>query len=523
MALRNLRRALCLALLNATLLWSTIIRVPADKPAVQSAIDASKNGDTVVVNSGTYYENICFRGKRIVLTSRYYEASDTSFISSTILNGSAAINSDTGSVVRIINGEDSTAVLQGFTITGGSGTNWRDEHGAGVYREGGGVLTAFSAPTIKFNVIVRNVVAKNSKVVSAGGGGIRAGDGNPTINNNVIAENTGRYGAGVVLNYTGAMLRNNLLCDNSGGEDYGGGALWINQNGAAPKLIENTTIAGNSVVAVYVYQGSSTFRNDIFWGIGSTSGVQLVVRAGGQTVSTCDVQGGYGGSGNINADPAFADAGYHLLAVSPCVDAGDSSLGVRDRENPAIPGSALWPSMGGRRNDIGAFGGPGARILPNTGSLTEVAPPKSGIPLEMKLEQNYPNPFNPTTTIQYALPRQSHVTVTVFNTLGQKVTELVNATSMPVTTPCSLRATDCSGVYFYRLQVRSLSEDPFRGIPPKGGPALSRPRRSSSRPLTLVCEHSIFSLRLCSSRQAGGFGPFSRNGGGAFVLQARSL
>jgi hypothetical protein len=42
------------------------------------------------------------------------------------------------------------------------------------------------------------------------------------------------------------------------------------------------------------------------------------------------------------------------------------------------------------------------------------------------LDQNYPNPFNPATTIQYALPSRSHVALTIFNTLGQIVRELVN-------------------------------------------------------------------------------------------------
>ncbi len=458
--------AMCSVLLGSSLTFSEIIRVPADKPTVQSGIDSAKNGDTVLVSPGTYYENICFRGKRIVLTSRYYESADTTFITSTILDGSTPLNSDTGSVVRIVNGEDSTAVLQGFTITGGSGTNWTDEHGAGVYREGGGVLIAYSAPTIQFNVIVRNVVAKNAKVTSSGGGGIRAGDGNPAILNNVITENTGRYGAGVVLNYTGATLRNNLLYGNSGGQDYGGGALWINNNGTAPKLIENTTIAGNSVVAVYVWQGSSTFRNNILWGSASSTGAQLVVRTGSQTVSNCDIQGGYSGVGNMNNDPAFADGGYYLAAGSPCIDAGDTSLAARDHEDPGSSGSALWPSMGGTRNDMGAFGGPRATVLPSASVVTDVAPPKSSNPSQIKLEQNYPNPFNPSTVIQYTFEGTrgqglgvSDVRLSIYDVLGREVATLVNGKQAPGTYTVQWNAEGCAnGVYFYRLTSGSHAE-----------------------------------------------------------------
>jgi hypothetical protein len=75
------------------------------------------------------------------------------------------------------------------------------------------------------------------------------------------------------------------------------------------------------------------------------------------------------------------------------------------------------------------------------------------------LSQNYPNPFNPTTTIRYALPHRSRVTLSVFNTLGQKVTELVNGDIDAGFHEVQFNANNlASGVYFYRLNAGSFME-----------------------------------------------------------------
>ncbi|HTY57349.1 MAG TPA: S8 family serine peptidase [Bacteroidota bacterium] len=86
---------------------------------------------------------------------------------------------------------------------------------------------------------------------------------------------------------------------------------------------------------------------------------------------------------------------------------------------------------------------------------TGVEPPDNqNTPGQFTLEQNYPNPFNPATTIRYGLPRSAHVSLTLFNILGQKVATLVDEQQEGGTYSVRFDGTGCaSGVYFYRLQA----------------------------------------------------------------------
>jgi hypothetical protein len=436
------------------------ILVPSDQPSIQKGIDAAANGDTVVVYPGTYYENIILKGKKIVVTSRFYESGDLNFVQSTIIDGSKPYNSDSASCVRIINREDSTTILQGFTITGGKGTKWRDEHGAGIYREGGGILIALSAPVIRYNLIINNEATNTKGVTSAGGGGIRAGDGNPKILNNVITTNQGRYGAGVVLNYTGAVVKNNIITNNSGGQDYGGGALWMNANGSKAKIIENNTIAGNKTAAVYVWQGGSEIRNCILWADSIVSTAQVGAHSGsGPAVTYSNVQGGRTGTGNINSNPQFADSSFHLSTTSPCIDSGDSSAVYNDVENPAASGKARKPSLGDFRNDIGAYGGPGAAELPFFSLQTELNPHLTDYPADFRLEQNYPNPFNPVTNISFCIPYRSNVSLKIYDLKGEEIIKIISEELSAGNYSVHWNAEGFpSGIYFYCLKAGNYTQ-----------------------------------------------------------------
>ncbi|MDX2432414.1 MAG: hypothetical protein QNK35_15860, partial [Bacteroides sp.] len=99
-----------------------IIKVPEEHTTIQAAINAAVEGDTVLVDEGTYLENINFLGKPITVASHFILDGDTSHISKTVIDGSQPTHPDTASVVLMISGEDSTSVLNGFTITGGKGT-----------------------------------------------------------------------------------------------------------------------------------------------------------------------------------------------------------------------------------------------------------------------------------------------------------------------------------------------------------------------------------------------------------------
>ena len=137
----------------------------------------------------------------------------------------------------------------------------------------------------------------------------------------------------------------------------------------------------------------------------------------------CDIEGGYSGEGNIDAEPEFIDSEQYILDEnSPCVDAGDPQEIYNDPEDPSVPGQAQYPAQGGLRNDMGAFGGPLTSCWEYTSSHSFLLPSPN-----LKL-WNYPNPLsfdrsdrNSGTTISFELNKTADVELSLYNLKGQKV------------------------------------------------------------------------------------------------------
>jgi hypothetical protein len=88
--------------------------------------------------------------------------------------------------------------------------------------------------------------------------------------------------------------------------------------------------------------------------------------------------------------------------------------------------------------------------------ITDVSPILSHIVSDYSLSQNYPNPFNPSTILSYSVPERSKVRLSIFNTLGQKISEIIDGTKDAGYYKHSFNASQLSsGIYFYRIEAVS--------------------------------------------------------------------
>ncbi|MHC4499142.1 MAG: right-handed parallel beta-helix repeat-containing protein, partial [Planctomycetota bacterium] len=346
--------------------------VPTEFASIQSAINLAINGDTVVLEPGTYSQRINLAGKN--LTVRSTDPDDPHVVAATIIDGGGS-----GSIATLSGGEGKSCILDGLTLTNGN---------YAIYCEA-------SAPTIRNCIVFHNA-----------GSGIHCLDGGPTITRCVITDN-GEDG----LNFDQSsptlahcMIGGNaglgLRCRNSNpvvaqcnitANGAAGIGLWSEHSDNSATIL-NCAVVGNAAQGIYSYQSRLALVNCLIVGnvaegiCASGSGMlnatncsilanagegieaeesrtminnciirdnwqgQIVERYGLIRVGYSDIQGGWPGPANMDADPCFVKAGYwgdindvnvpvepddpnavwvdgdhQLRPDSPCVDRGDST------------------------------------------------------------------------------------------------------------------------------------------------------------------------------------------------------
>jgi len=384
----------------------TTIKVPADRLTIQAAIDAARDGDTVLVAPGTYMEMINFRGKVITVVS-------SGGADNTIIDGN-----NTGTVVTFTSGEMRSTVLDGFTIRNGNAVGGvaSNGYGGGIYISyasptiinnrisantaswGAGIYEGFGSPLIQGNIITNNISNSYGGGISIGGaaaaeivgniisnnssedgGGISMWDaGVPIIKDNTIRDNvaSGSGGGISMVNWSDATIIQNVFINNVA--NTGSAIHWLAPSGSRGPFLANNTIVDasssqGSVIYADGYDANTILVNNIIAATGNKTAVYcgnlndinppkfsnnvVYSRSGDAYGGYCADQNGI--NGNITSDPQLNSASFGycgLRAGSPAIDAGDNNVpNLPATDLNGISRSIAGLSQGVARVDVGAY------------------------------------------------------------------------------------------------------------------------------------------------------------------------
>jgi len=171
---------------------------------------------------------------------------------------------------------------------------------------------------------------------------------------------------------------------------------------------------------------------------------------------------------SLAVDGALTDCGFTIyytdddLIFDDNVMGDETTLQMYQWDNQGREWQPLNSTVDTASNAVTAsIDGAGTYAAFTTNIITGVDEDEHGeiLPYKFELSQNYPNPFNPVTTIEYSLLRRSHVTVEVYNVLGQKVRSLIDREESAGSYTVTWNGNDnsgipvASGVYLYRFQA----------------------------------------------------------------------
>jgi len=416
-------------LIDVRLYVGDAIYVPLQFPTIQAAIDASYGGDTIIVLDGTYTgggnRDIDFNRRAITLKSEsgpesciincegteryphrgfYFHSGENSqsIIDGFTISGGLVCGPGAGIYCSNSSPTITNCIIGGNYSKGNCGPPGEPAYGGGIYcdnsspiisncvirgntggHRGGGIYCQNNSWPVITNCIIRGNVSFTPNVTGAGGGMYNS-HSNPILSNCTFSGNRSVSGGGLLNNYSSPVLTNCTFSQNSATlalTSHLGGAMY---NINSSPTLTNCTFNGNSAGGgdeypaygggIYNWNGKPNLTNCIFWDNSDEGGVDESAQihttgVGGPVINYSCIQGwtgGFGGTGNIGADPCFADSAnddYHLQSAagrwdpnqsewvydvntSPCIDAGDPNSDWT---------AELWPH--GERINMGAYGG----------------------------------------------------------------------------------------------------------------------------------------------------------------------
>ena len=351
---------------------------------LQSALTVASEGDDIWVAGGTYRPDgttgertLSFTPKTGVALYGGFAGGETALderdwnLNPTILSGDIGVPGDrTDNSHHVLVGAD-TAVIDGFTVTGGNADGaWPHSVGGGMANldrtsptvahvvfsdnhadsAGGGMYNNyFSSPRLT------NVVFTDNSASS--GGGMYNTDSHPKLTNVVFRGNSANVG-GALHNHSSSPALVNVIFSGNSAVDYGGAMYSYFSSQPSLTNVSITHNAAGAGGAVYSAGGAHSWLYDcILW---DNDGGEIFNHepTGSATIVVCSiVKGGYEGAGNLDADPLFVDAGacdLRLQHDSPAIDSGT------DEGTPAFdidghPRPVDGDGDGDPRYDMGAY------------------------------------------------------------------------------------------------------------------------------------------------------------------------
>jgi hypothetical protein len=355
--------------------------------SLQAAITASATGDEVWVMTGTYLtttstnRNIYFSMVNGVGIYGSFAGTETSISQrnfscgyGSVLSAEIGVAGNADNSYHVINNSslNNTAILDGFTITGGH-ANF-DLLGNDPRSLGGGILNTGSGGGL-CSPVIRNCLFTDNTALFGGGifnHGQNGGNANPVITNCIFTQNTATGGGGAIDNFgyngnASPTITNSIFYNNTATDRAGAMYCWGGGNGnASPAIlnclfINNSSVDGGAIVSdrTNFVSGNSgtanpTVRNCVFWGnTASGTGPQFYILGGANftaTYSVVDISNQNTphtitgpGTGNISTAPAFLDIA-NAIGPDNCWFTNDDglqfqtgSVGINTGDNTGVP------------------------------------------------------------------------------------------------------------------------------------------------------------------------------------------